>query len=74
MARRFDAAAWQQCLWAIMFPLLRNAHRLSDVSSSEVRGAEEIGRANGRAVMMLTHHSRNTEQKQWDETQVTATF
>ena len=24
----------------------------------------------GRSVMMLMHHSRNTEQKQWDETLV----
>jgi hypothetical protein len=30
----------------------------------------ELGRENGRAVMMLVHHSRNTQQKQWDETLV----
>ena len=26
--------------------------------------------AGGRSVMMLMHHSRNTEQKQWEETLV----
>lgn len=62
---------WQRLLWDLLLPLLRNAHHLSEVSSSEVTGGEEIGRAaNGRAIVMLTHHSRNTEQKQWDETQV----
>eukprot|EP00854_Cymbomonas_tetramitiformis_P009322 gene9322-11047_t len=39
-------------------------------SSKEESVGTQLGREKGRAVMMLVHHSRNTEQKQWDETLV----
>ena len=32
--------------------------------------AEVLGREGGKSVSMLMHHSRNSEQKQWDETLV----
>lgn len=33
---------------------------------------EVLGRLRGVSVKMLMHHSRNSEQKQWDETLVLA--
>lgn len=38
---------------------------MSDTSSSEEAAAIELGKDQGKAVMLLQHHSRNTEQKQW---------
>lgn len=64
-AGRFSAATWRHCLWEILFPLVQYAHFMGDMSSSEEAAAVELGREKGRAVMMLVHHSRNTEQKQW---------
>lgn len=34
--------------------------------------AEILGKVKGQSVAMLVHHSRNSEQKQWDETLVLA--
>jgi C-terminal region of Mon2 protein len=34
--------------------------------------AEVLGRLKGQSVTMLVHHSRNSAQKQWDETLVLA--
>ena len=34
--------------------------------------AEILGRVRGESVAMLVHHSRNSAQKQWDETLVLA--
>lgn len=34
--------------------------------------AEVLGNLGGKSVTMLVHHSRNNEQKQWDETLVFA--
>ena len=34
--------------------------------------AEILGRVKGESVSMLVHHSRNSAQKQWDETLVLA--
>lgn len=64
-AARFDAAAWRYCLWEILFPLVTYVHVMGDTSSSQEAAAVELGKEKGRAVMMLMHHSRNTEQKQW---------
>lgn len=65
-ASRFDAATWRYCLWEIMFPLVTYVHVMGDTSSSEEAAAVELGKEKGgKAVMMLMHHSRNTEQKQW---------
>jgi hypothetical protein len=38
---------------------------MSDTSSSEEKEAVELGKDQGKSVMLLQHHSRNTEQKQW---------
>lgn len=64
-AGRFKLATWRHCLWEILFPLIQYAHVMGDMSSSEEAAAVELGKEKGKAVMMLVHHSRNTEQKQW---------
>lgn len=52
---------WQAVLWQVLFPLLDKVRCLSSSASNEkVDTGENI----------LIHHSRNTAQKQWAETQV----
>jgi hypothetical protein len=38
---------------------------MGDSSSPEEAAAVELGKEKGKAVMMLVHHSRNSEKKQW---------
>jgi hypothetical protein len=64
-AGRFDQATWRYCLWEILFPLITYVHVMGDTSSSAEAASVELGKENGRSVLMLMHHSRNTEQKQW---------
>lgn len=64
-AQRFDPATWRHCLWSILFPLLTFVHDKGDTSSSQEAERVELGKENGRSVHLLTHHSRNSEQKQW---------
>ncbi|WIA43332.1 hypothetical protein OEZ86_009826 [Tetradesmus obliquus] len=71
-ASRFDAQTLRYCLWEILFPLVTYVHVVGDTSSSAEAAAVELGKDKGKAVMMLMHHSRNSEQKQWDETTVLA--
>ena len=47
----------------------RHAHRQESRAQA---AAQILGREGGRSVSMLVHHSRNSEQKQWDETLVLA--
>eukprot|EP00798_Chlamydomonas_sp_ICE-L_P006444 gene6444-3073_t len=61
----------REVMWEMLFPLVCHIHLLSYTSSCEEVQASELGREkSGKSVMMLMHHSRNTEQKQWDETLV----
>lgn len=71
-ASRFSLEAWQFCLWEVMFSLVKYTYEMSSTSSCEEAAAEELGKEKGKSVKMLVHHSRNTEQKQWDETLVMA--
>jgi hypothetical protein len=64
-ASRFDAQTLRYCLWEILFPLVTYVHMVGDTSSSQEAAAVELGKEKGKAVMMLMHHSRNSEQKQW---------
>lgn len=64
-ASKFDGVTWHKCLWNILFPFVQYAHMMGDTSSSQEAAAVELGKEKGKAVMMLVHHSRNTEQKQW---------
>ncbi|XP_047104332.1 protein MON2 homolog [Schistocerca piceifrons] len=52
---------WQSIVWQVLFPLLDNVRRLSSSASSE-----KVDTGGN----ILIHHSRNTAQKQWAETQV----
>ncbi|KAJ6640307.1 Protein MON2 like [Pseudolycoriella hygida] len=52
---------WQAVLWQVLFPLLDKVRNLSNSASSEK--VDTSGN-------ILIHHSRNTAQKQWAETQV----
>lgn len=54
---------WQAVLWQVLFPLLDKVRNLSNSASSEK--VDTSGN-------ILIHHSRNTAQKQWAETQVLA--
>ncbi|KAL1492514.1 hypothetical protein ABEB36_010756 [Hypothenemus hampei] len=54
-------STWQVMIWQVLFPLLEKVKRLSNSASSEKVD-------NGGNI--LIHHSRNTAQKQWAETQV----
>ncbi|XP_030384078.1 protein MON2 homolog isoform X2 [Scaptodrosophila lebanonensis] len=52
---------WQALVWQVLFPLLDNVRSLSSSASNEK--VDSSGN-------ILIHHSRNTAQKQWAETQV----
>ncbi|EFA78841.1 hypothetical protein PPL_08306 [Heterostelium album PN500] len=52
-------------LWNILFPLIEEVKQCSELADKE-----RIDSDLGGGVMLLVHHSRNTAQKQWDETQV----
>ncbi len=68
---KFPSATWREVMWELSLPLLTHTHHMACTSSDEVVTAAELGKdGGGRSVMMLTHHSRNTEQKQWEETLV----
>eukprot|EP00850_Spirogloea_muscicola_P022427 SM000294S10819 [mRNA] locus=s294:115581:128242:+ [translate_table: standard] len=67
---KFSPLMWQQCLWHLAFPLLEAVQHLAATSSSVEWLGKELGKQGGKAVHMLVHHSRNTAQKQWDETLV----
>ena len=54
-------STWQAVLWQVLFPLLDKVRQLSASASTEK--VDEAGN-------ILIHHSRNTHQKQWAETQV----
>lgn len=54
-------STWQVMIWQVLFPLLDKVKRLSNSASSEKVDA---------GGNILIHHSRNTAQKQWAETQV----
>jgi hypothetical protein len=70
---RLSRALWESSLWQLLFPLLRHAFNMSATSSREESEAGMLGRLKGGApVRLVVHHSRNTEQKLWDETVVVA--
>ncbi|KAL2622814.1 hypothetical protein R1flu_003019 [Riccia fluitans] len=64
---KLSLAMWRHCLWNLMFPLVETVRHLAAISSKDEIG-EELGTQGGKTVHMLVHHSRNTAQKQWDET------
>ena len=73
---RMRADACIQCLQSFQLPLLASLLEANPEREKESVGAasHELGRDkdSGRSVMMMVHHSRDTAQKQWDETRVFA--
>uniref|UniRef100_A0A7S0NBW2 Mon2 C-terminal domain-containing protein n=1 Tax=Chlamydomonas leiostraca TaxID=1034604 RepID=A0A7S0NBW2_9CHLO len=70
---KFSAQVLRECVWDMMLPLVASMHHMSETSSNEEVAASVLGTdKSGKSVKMLMHHSRNTEQKQWDETLVLA--
>ncbi|XP_051116570.1 uncharacterized protein LOC127241447 isoform X2 [Andrographis paniculata] len=68
--QKLSKSMWDDCLWNYVFPTLDHASHLAATSSKDERQGKELGTSQGKAVHMLIHHSRNTVQKQWDETLV----
>ncbi|GER36682.1 ARM repeat superfamily protein [Striga asiatica] len=66
--QKFSKSMWEDCLGNYIFPSLDHASHLAATSSKDEWQGKELGTRKGKAVHMLIHHSRNTAQKQWDET------
>ncbi|KDD72064.1 hypothetical protein H632_c3928p0, partial [Helicosporidium sp. ATCC 50920] len=69
---RLARPLWERCVWEQCFPLLQHALFMALHSSREQAEAALLGSSRGRPVRMLLHHSRNSEQKRWDESVVVA--
>lgn len=78
-----ETRTWQAVLWQILFPLLhqirtrscvaldmRQSATIPPTSFSESLGDDDS--LNSGCESLVLHHSRNTAQKQWSETQVLA--
>ncbi|KAK6233045.1 hypothetical protein SCA6_003118 [Theobroma cacao] len=68
--QKLSKSMWEDCLWNYVFPTLDSASHMAATSSKDEWQGKELGIRAGKAVHMLIHHSRNTAQKQWDETLV----
>lgn len=66
--QKLSKSMWEDCLWIYVFPMLEHVSHLASTSSRDEWQGKELGTRAGKAVHMLIHHSRNTAQKQWDET------
>ena len=71
-----EADTWSCVLWQVLFPLLDRVKSSTQEASDEKivdvpksMGMTGIG-VSGAGSSILLHHSRNTEYKQWAETQV----
>ena len=65
-------SSWQCRHQANPFQSCRSSRNITrSVVCLQTKG-EVLGRLRGVSVKMLMHHSRNSEQKQWDETLVLA--
>lgn len=67
---KISRSMWEDCLRDYVFPILDCVSHLAATSSRDEWQGKELGTRGGKAVHMLIHHSRNTAQKQWDETLV----
>ncbi|CAI9102822.1 OLC1v1001167C1 [Oldenlandia corymbosa var. corymbosa] len=68
--QKLSESMWENCLWNYVFPTLDRVSHMAATSSRDEWQGKELGTKGGKAVHMLIHHSRNTAQKQWDETLV----
>ncbi|XP_054162002.1 protein MON2 homolog isoform X2 [Oppia nitens] len=63
-----EAKTWKSVMWDVLFTLLDRVKQLSVLASSDkITDSKTMGSASSTIIM---HHSRNTAQKQWSETQV----
>eukprot|EP01083_Nonionella_stella_P033465 91619_1 len=67
---RMHARSWLECTRGVLEPLMLRVFEDTELGSS--KGDMELGteKSTGKKVMMMVHHSRNTAEKQWDETRV----
>lgn len=68
--QQLSTAMWEHCIGAVVFPMVDTVRTLASTSSQDEWHGKELGVEGGKPVHMLVHHSRNTAQKQWDETLV----
>ncbi|KAK1288620.1 hypothetical protein QJS10_CPB19g01189 [Acorus calamus] len=68
--QKLSSRMWEKCLANYVFPILDHVTHLAANSSRDEWQGKELGTRGGKSVHMLIHHSRNTAQKQWDETLV----
>lgn len=68
--QKISGSMWEDCLRIYVFPILDCVSHLAANSSRDEWHGKELGTRGGKAIHMLIHHSRNTAQKQWDETLV----
>ncbi|XP_050530236.1 protein MON2 homolog isoform X2 [Daktulosphaira vitifoliae] len=60
-----NPSSWNAVLWQVLFPLMTKVQSLcNSASDTKVESGRNI----------LIHHSRNTDQKQWAETQVSTLY
>ena len=59
---RISNATWHEVIWKVLFSLMDDVHRACSLAPSD---RDENVSAN-----ILMHHSRDTEEKQWQETSV----
>lgn len=63
---------WHACIWEILFPLLNDV-KLAAIDARNVEESQAAARSpdtDKESVGFMMHHSRNTAEKQWDETKV----
>eukprot|EP00002_Diphylleia_rotans_P035993 TRINITY_DN7895_c0_g1_i2.p1 TRINITY_DN7895_c0_g1~~TRINITY_DN7895_c0_g1_i2.p1 ORF type:complete len:1408 (+),score=287.78 TRINITY_DN7895_c0_g1_i2:47-4270(+) len=66
----FTTSMWEDVIWKVLFPTV------STIDDEAIKSAKEQpsepNKEHGKGVVIIVHHSRNTAQKQWDETKVAA--
>lgn len=86
-ANLLTPSSWNAVLWQVLFPLMNKVQMLcesaSDSTCNTVAASDGTGGSGGGGSggsgsagggTILIHHSRNTDQKQWAETQVSTLY
>jgi len=69
---QLSGRSWDHFLQRTLHPLLDEIIGKAQSAPTDEPVAKKLGTEGGRDVMMMLHHSRDTEAKQWDETWVLA--
>lgn len=70
-----EAHLWNACIWDVLFPLL-DGIKMSSIRAVKIMHAQlaksppAVGSTDRDASGFMLHHSRDTADKQWDETKV----